>query len=30
LAAKEAILRIGLLGAVGELSIDDVQLSVAE
>jgi protein-L-isoaspartate(D-aspartate) O-methyltransferase len=27
LRAREAILRIGLLGAVGELSIDDVQLA---
>lgn len=29
LKAREAILRIGLLGAVGELSIDDVRLSSA-
>jgi protein-L-isoaspartate(D-aspartate) O-methyltransferase len=30
LAAREAIIRIGLLGAVGELSIDDLRLAVAE
>jgi protein-L-isoaspartate(D-aspartate) O-methyltransferase len=30
LRAREAILRIGLLGAIGELSVDDVQISVAE
>jgi protein-L-isoaspartate(D-aspartate) O-methyltransferase len=30
LKAREAIVRIGLLGAVGELSLDRVQLSVAD
>jgi protein-L-isoaspartate(D-aspartate) O-methyltransferase len=30
LKAREAILRIGLLGAVGELSLDELRLSVAE
>ena len=30
LRAREAILRIGLLGAVGELSLDDVQVRAAE
>jgi protein-L-isoaspartate(D-aspartate) O-methyltransferase len=30
LRAREAILRIGLLGAVGELSVDDVRLRVVE
>ena len=29
LRAREAIVRIGLLGAVGELSLDDLQLQVA-
>ena len=29
LKAREAILRIGLLGAVGELSLDDIRLQVA-
>lgn len=28
--AREAIIRIGLLGAVGELSVDDIQLTVVE
>ena len=30
LRAREAIVRIGLLGAVGDLSIDDVNLSAIE
>jgi protein-L-isoaspartate(D-aspartate) O-methyltransferase len=30
LRAREAILRIGLLGAVGQLAVDDVELRVAE
>ena len=30
LAAREAIIRIGLLGAVGDLSLDGLQLSAAE
>jgi protein-L-isoaspartate(D-aspartate) O-methyltransferase len=30
LKAREAILRIGLLGATGELSLDDIRLSAAE
>ena len=29
LKAREAILRIGLLGTVGELSLDDIALGVA-
>ena len=27
--AREAILRVGLLGAIGELSVDDIQLKAA-
>jgi hypothetical protein len=29
LRAREAILRIGLLGAVGEVSLDDIRISAS-